>query len=1067
MAILDNLVLGLDLGIASIGWGILNTAEQHVVDGGVWTFNAPETDKEKIPTNQIRQQARSDRKIIKRRRQRLNAVRGLLAAQSLIPDPGKHTIAINTRAAKISPWALRVAGLERQLTPTEFAITLYHVAKHRGFQSNRKGGDNTAPGEDQRALKAMEGLGEQIAPYRSFGEALCNDPVLSRRRRNMPDTYNRTPRRDWLRQEVALLFERQRQFGADFASPDFETSFEEVAFSQRAPQDQADHVGGCPFEATEKRASLQSPSFETFRFLQKLVNLRLYAHGMDDRALTSDEISTLESTFGNVAKFTYKAIRGLLHLDPNIRFQGINGDEENLDVATRNSGSAVGTRALREALGDIYSELDPAQLDDAMFAIAFHETNESVALALAKLDLPARAATALNAAVTRGDFSAATGAAHISAKACRAISTGLRKGLAYPEACQSANYDHTAHGASPLVQLRKDVAGLSTTEIRRRFATMLSDPKQVPAGSPVARKALIEGVKQFVAIINDHPAFRGNLPGRIHIEAARDVGKSAEERYEIQAGIDRRNRARDRAEKTFEAIFKRRPRHGSQELLIYELAEEQGWRCLYTGEPLVPSRLFDGASYQIDHILPWGRFGDDSFLNLSLCLAHANQAKNERTPYEWVTSGDADAPDLDAFLARVQACAEMKGKKKHNYTLKNAAEVEHAFRARNLNDTRWICKLFIQSLELFYPAEPGVQRLYVRPGALTSKVRRAWGLEHMKKDEAGNWLEDDRHHALHALSAAGLSDSVLLAASYAHQPAGSHGSAGPGGRFDPPWPQLPDQIAVALGDMIVARAEERRLNGQIHKDTVYGLDEATMTVFERTSPEKLLDQAQKDAEDCGWKLALEKRIPDPERSQAIIKALIDWQMAGRPSDCPPLGPTGDKIAKIRAVTTAVKPAVPVRGGTAKNSEMARVDVFSKPNSKGKKQYFMVPVYPHQVFMIAPPNKAVAAQKPQHLWPEMDASYQFECSLFRKCWIRVTKSDGEVIEGYFRGLNAGAGDIDISPHHSLQKENTRRGVGTRNLREVRKFQVSRLGKKYVIAGEQRTWRSKPLKGDAPL
>jgi CRISPR-associated endonuclease Csn1 len=100
---------------------------------------------------------------------------------------------------------------------------------------------------------------------------------------------------------------------------------------------------------------------------------------------------------------------------------------------------------------------------------------------------------------------------------------------------------------------------------------------------------------------------------------------------------------------------------------------------LYTGDPIEPRTLFDGLTYQIDHILPWARFGDDSFMNKTVCTARANQAKKNRTPVEWANSGEAGAPDLDDYLARVEACKEMRGLKKRNYTLKNAAEVEEKF----------------------------------------------------------------------------------------------------------------------------------------------------------------------------------------------------------------------------------------------------------------------------------------------------------------------------------------------------------------------------------------------------
>ncbi len=67
---------------------------------------------------------------------------------------------------------------------------------------------------------------------------------------------------------------------------------------------------------------------------------------------------------------------------------------------------------------------------------------------------------------------------------------------------------------------------------------------------------------------------------------------------------------------------------------------------------------------QVDHILPWSRFGDDSFMNKTLCMAYANQAKHGRTPFEWFNQ---DGRDWVAFAARVEGCKEIKGRKKGGF----------------------------------------------------------------------------------------------------------------------------------------------------------------------------------------------------------------------------------------------------------------------------------------------------------------------------------------------------------------------------------------------------------------
>jgi len=227
---------------------------------------------------------------------------------------------------------------------------------------------------------------------------------------------------------------------------------------------------------------------------------------------------------------------------------------------------------------------------------------------------------------------------------------------------------------------------------------------------------------------------------------------------------------------------------------------------------------------------------------------------------------------------------------------------------------------------------------------------------------------------------------------------------------------------LGIDKVLVARAEDRKVSGQKHMETVRALDEETGVVFERLPPEKLLDQTTKKVDESKWYEALSARFERPERSSFVIEELLRWEREGRPQDRPPLatnrkdGEAADKIGKIRVIATGSKPAVRVRGGTADRGDMARVDVFSKVNAKGKKQFFLVPIYPHQVAGDEnPPNRAVAANTPEENWPELDSSFGFEFSIVQKSWIEAIKTDGTVIEGYFRGMDRGTGAVNISPH----------------------------------------------------
>jgi CRISPR-associated endonuclease Csn1 len=143
--------LGLDIGMASVGAAVL--ADDHIRALHVRTFNAAETAKEGESLNLIRREARLARRRIRRRAFRLTRLRRLFKRVGLIDDYEAQAF---TTAA--SPWELRAEGLNRTLKPTEWAAALYHLVKHRGFQSNRK----SEVLEDEKAGKMLSVIETEI-----------------------------------------------------------------------------------------------------------------------------------------------------------------------------------------------------------------------------------------------------------------------------------------------------------------------------------------------------------------------------------------------------------------------------------------------------------------------------------------------------------------------------------------------------------------------------------------------------------------------------------------------------------------------------------------------------------------------------------------------------------------------------------------------------------------------------------------------------------------------------------------------------------------------------------------
>ena len=135
---------GLDIGIASVGWAVLG--DTRIINLGVRCFDKAETSGKDggKSLNLVRRAARLTRRRLWRRSWRLTKLGRVLKTNGLIQDAEffksqpsfteldpadiKKKKQIHTTA-----WQLRVEGLDRLLTPQEWARVIYHLCKHRGF----------------------------------------------------------------------------------------------------------------------------------------------------------------------------------------------------------------------------------------------------------------------------------------------------------------------------------------------------------------------------------------------------------------------------------------------------------------------------------------------------------------------------------------------------------------------------------------------------------------------------------------------------------------------------------------------------------------------------------------------------------------------------------------------------------------------------------------------------------------------------------------------------------------------------------------------------------------------
>jgi len=1060
-------ILGLDLGIASVGWACVWADENEhpigLLDCGVRMFERAEVPKTGDSLALARRQARSVRRLIRRRAHRLPRLRRLLKRGGglLSADFDENGL---VRGLPIDAWALRVAGLDRKLNNKEWAAVLLHLVKHRGYLSQRKNETQSKDKELGRLLAGVNGNREALQnrsdEYRTAAElavkkfAAENNGSLC----NKGGDYSHTFDRKDLQRELHLLFARQRALGNPFTSSEMEAAVDELLMKQRsALQGEAvlKMLGRCTFEPSEYKAAKNTYSAERFVWLTKLNNLRIQYNG-EERALSEAERRLLLDEPYQKAKLTYKQVRTILELPESAVFKGLRygHGEDGLKAESGTLMEMKAYHAVRKALKDAGLEgewenriRNPELLDAIGIAFSLYKTDEDIRANLAAFRLPENVLEALLAGLNFDKF------VQLSLKSLAKILPLMEQGMRYDEACKAAYGDHY---------------GAKEQENHRLLPPFVADDIR----NPVVFRTLTQARKIVNEIVR-----RYGSPLRVHIETGREVGKSFSDRKEIEKRQEENRKERERAAAHFKELFPNfagEPK--AQDILKLRLYEQQHGKCLYSGKKIDLRRLPEKGYVEIDHALPFSRTWDDSFNNKVLVLGKENQDKRNHTPYEYL-DGKGNSETWRAFAERVSGCRFPYAKKQRLLTQKLDEKTEQGFLERNLNDTRYVARFLCQFIEEKMHLEgAGKKRVFASNGQITALLRGFWGLKKVRE-------ENDRHHALDAVvvacSSVSMQQKITRHFRYREElehidrETGEviHGFPQPWEFFrqevmtrvfsDDPVSELaekldsrPEAVHEFVTPLFVSRAPHRKVTGQGHKATI---SSAKRWDEEKISVIKLVLKPTKPGKGLKTK-DIERIVGYPNREPALYEALTARLAAFNDDPAKAFaepfyktGKDGKRGALVKAmrVENVQKSGLLVRKdesgkmqGVADNETMVRVDVFGK-NGKN----YLVPVYAWQVEKGEVPNRAVVAYADEEDWDEMDDSFEFKFSLYPNDLVEVvTKKDK--FFGYYSGFNRATGAINIKEHDlskSKVKNGVYEGIGVKTAQSFQKYQVDTLGK----------------------
>ena len=1028
-----GLVFGIDVGISSCGWAVVDLLGERILAMGSRCFDAPENPKNKTLYNAERRTKRGMRRVTYRRKGRMKGIRRLMREWGLLDDPS-HEFFQRLGDDQPDPWEARARGVTQSLEREDAAAALLHLAKHRGFKSNAKRDTSSGDGETGKVLKAASEWENKFGE-RTYGQML-NDHHPDRKRNRSGD-YSFMPSRKMLREEAQLIISRQRALGAEWATHELEAEYLKLAFDQLLLRSSEDLVGRCPFEPSERRAARFSYSFELFRLLETLIHKCRVVTEDGNRPLTPDELERAVAKFGQSQKLTFTALRKATGMLPTERFvNATDAAEEKKDVTKISKGSMVGSNVLRKALGaEAWERLreTPATLDRIAEIITFNEDDAEIERKLAQLDLDEDSVGALVGGISKGAFKDFKGTGHISAEAARKLIPEMLKGNRYDEACNAVGYDHAA---------ARDV---NVQNIK----------------NPVVQRSLNQAIKQVEVLVKTF-----GRPERIHVELLRDVGKSAQIRGEIDRSLRNRTKEREGNETELKELTGQSGA-SRDDVQMFELMKEQGYRCPYCDKHLTPD-MIPATEVQVDHIYPRSRSHEDSYVNKVLTCVPCNQDKRNRTPWEW--RGRTDPQWWRELEARVSSFSYDKPEKKRRLLNKSFGERELDFIERNKVDSSYVARVLLANLQQLYPESyrdgaifPGAERrLASRPGTMTPKLQWAWLGDRYKKNR-----NDDRHHAVDALFVAFMEEPLYqkIASIYQRwEETGQQQHYVPS--VEPPWDGFAEDCLNALagkglaGEWLVCRTERRRSRGALHEETIRRKtvdDDGNEVYWQRKQVESLTKSDLRN-------------IPDPVMREVVTA----WHTSDKKQRHQrPVLTDGTEVRKVRVATkiatsTQINRAVmggkrgERQGGFVSNADMVRVDVYfvssRKPDAAFQatltRGYYLVPVYAHQATKNGGsiPIKATVGGQPETQWPEMDRA-DFVFSLYKDSYVEIETRDGKRITGYFRSADRSTGAINVSRHNERQPKDLVRSIGVRTLRSLRKFNVDRLGKLHEVKSEK--------------
>lgn len=1036
------LVLGLDIGVASVGWAVVRLPTgnssgsvlalgSHLFEPGTAGTDADRQRGADEPRNTQRRTARLTRRQVWRRARRKRKLLLLLQQHDLLPRSAttmrkpeeidqylkgidatqRPKWAMTHEDQQRWPYLIRAAAATRPVDRYELGRAIYHLAQRRGFLSNRRA-DAGRRDEDQSEMKKEIGdLASRIAAHDppTLGALLASlDPDQERLRA-------RWTSRAMYVDEFAAIWSHQAP--AHRLIDEVRDEVFEAIFWQRPLKSQKNLVGRCSLETHERRAPVAHRTAQRFRVLQAVNNLTVAADGELPRPLTGEERAGLLDALSRKGDHTWAAARRACGLGRLAHFNLEDGGDPKL-IGHRTDEKLI------DVFGPSFDQLSEDDRDRIVEDLRSFRLPEA-------LERRGRSRWGLTneQAIAFAGIELEEAYAALSLKAMRRLLPAMERGVPYATARREL-YPESFSSSQPH-DLLPPVAA-SIPELR----------------NPAVARALTEVRKVVNEIVRTY-----GKPDQVRIELARDVKNPRSLRERLTRQNRDRQRDRDDAKaRILKEIGYQNPSRDDVDRVL--LADECGWRCPYTDRQIEWATLLGRQSqFDVEHIWPRSRSLDDSFVNKTLCYHEENRArKRGRTPFE-AYSGDREL--WNTMLARV---ARLKGDlrtRREKMRRFMAESIDADFTNRHLSDTRYIGSAAADYLGTLYGGQvdaDGKRRVFIRTGGLTAWLRTGWGLSDLlgSNEDGSKSREDHRHHAIDALVVALTDERAVQQLARAAEAADARWARRAFDTVDEPWPGFLREVGEKIQSVVVSHRQSRRVSGPLHKETVY------------SRPLNGRHRVSKELQNLTPAEIRDGRIVDKRALRAIVARL---ESAGLGS------PTPQQLTKFFA-DPANAPTVTGHGGKPVRLRRVRVEVGGQrtPIGKGVNARHVETGSNHHTVVWEVVNEAGTVVRVEHepvtlmeAYRRMSAGepvvcredsngWRFRFSLVKGEHIEMDDPKGEGPRQIYRVLSISAGDIELTRPDDARPAALRKGDRTRirgsgdTLRTLnaRKVHVSHLG-----------------------